>query len=268
MLKQNKSLFRKPFLKVLRSKMSVLPDLHSLPTYPRKDIRPGGVPNGVYCLDTNAQLDPCESSIVYQRNAIPAFPGEFEEAAEFMRTKVRNDSFMGNAIPRKQCTFGVVQYKNYQLVPDSASWPTLVHRVRAATVDFARQLGVPRPEEYTGVHANYYPDQFAGVQKHSDNEIQLDPDAPIFSYTYIHDNSVEGAREFTIWRMSKGADHIEGKGRLVDITLYSGDLLVMQGDMQKFFDHSIEKKTTSVHARLNFTVRKFVSRKEAMARRK
>lgn len=248
--------------------MSGLPNLYHLTHYPRRDIRPGGVPNGVYCLDTSARLDPCGSSIVYQRNAIPALSGEFGEAAEFMRTKVRNDSFMGNAILRKQCTFGSVQYKNYQLVSDSASWPTLVHRVLAATVDFARQLKVPKPEEYKAVHANYYPDGDASVAKHTDDELVLDTDAPIFSYTYIHNDSVDGAREFTIWRMAKGADHIEGKGRLVDITLYSGDLLVMQGDMQKFFLHSIEKKTTPVHARLNFTVRKFVTRKEAMARQK
>lgn len=38
--------------------------------------------------------------------------------------------------------------------------------------------------------------------------------------------------------MSSAGAAVEGKGRLADITLYSGDLLVMQGDMQKYFDHA------------------------------
>ena len=245
-----------------------LPDLHNLTVYPRKEIHPGGVKNGVYCLDTKESLNPCESSIVYQRNALPALDGEFKEAADFMRNEVRDDSFMGNPVKRKQCTFGPLQYKNYQLVSDRTMWPQLVGRVLSATVQFAKQLGVDSPDEYNAVHANFYPDGDASVVKHADDEVVLIPGAPIFSYTYIHGKAMEGAREFTIWRMPKGADHVEGKGKLADITLYSGDLLIMQGDMQKYFQHSIEKKTTPVHPRLNFTVRKFVSRKEAMARQK
>jgi len=248
--------------------MSALPDLRQLPLRPRKEVRPNGVDSGVYCLDTQEKLKPCESSIIYQRNALPALPDEFDAAAKFMREQVRDDSFMGNLVPRKQCTFGPVKYKSYQLVSDRNTWPKLVSRVLDATVEFARQLGVESPEDYNAVHANFYPDGDASVQKHADDELVLVPDAPIFSYTYIENAASDGAREFTIWRMPKGADHIEGKGRLADITLYSGDLLVMQGEMQKYFQHSVEKKVTPVHPRLNFTVRKFVSRKEAMVRQR
>lgn len=249
--------------------MSGVPDLTSLTLRPRRDLHPGpGVESGIYCLDTKERLDPCASSIVYQRNALPATSDEFEQVVDFMRTRVRDDSFMGHPVPRKQCTFGHVKYKQYQLFSDTAEWPALAHRVLSATVQFAKQLGIDAPNEYNAVHANFYPNGDASVAKHADDEVVLIPGAPIFSYTYIHGDSVGAAREFSIWRMPKGAEHIEGKGKLVDITLYSGDLLIMQGDMQRFFQHSIEKKTTPVHPRINFTVRKFVSRKEAMARQK
>ena len=148
----------------------------------------------------------------------------------------------------------------------SAVWPRLVHRVLEATRAFAAQLGIPDPNEYQGVHANFYPDGNSKVQKHADDELQLVPGAPIFSYTYVQNDDPSLAREFTIWRAPKGADHIEGKGKLVEVTLYSGDLLVMMGDMQRFFHHSIEPQERPVAPRLNLTVRKFVSRKDAMAR--
>lgn len=242
-----------------------LPNLSALTLKPRDQLT-RQASDGIYCLDTKDKLNPCQSSVVLQRDALPILPGEFEEAATFMQERVRQDTMMGNMVPRKQCTFGSVQYKQYQLVQDNSQWPSIVHRVLEATRQFAAQLGVPNPEEYTGVHANYYADGDSKVPKHSDDEKQLVPGAPIFSYTYLVSDDRSLARDFTIWKMPSAGEAVEGKGRLSDITLYSGDLLVMTGDMQKYFNHSIEPQTRPVAARLNFTVRKFVSRKEALAR--
>ena len=44
-----------------------------------------------------------------------------------------------------------------------------MRKVLAKTKEFAEQLGVPNPEEYIGVHANYYPD--------GDSSVTLGPDA-------------------------------------------------------------------------------------------
>lgn len=237
-----------------------LPNLSGLQSKKRNELKPGNETNdGIYCLDRKDELSPCDSSVVLKRAALPATPEEFEEAVAFMTNSVRQDQFMGRPVPRKQCTFGPTQYKAYQLVSDESEWPAIVKRVLDATQEFARQLGVENPDEYTGVHANFYPDGDSSVQKHADNENQLVAGAPIFSYTFLHPGGEAGlARDFTIWKMPKGADKIEGKGRLADVTLYSGDLLVMQGEMQTFFLHSIEKQPGKpVASRLNFTVRKF-----------
>lgn len=249
--------------------MSSLPNLSALTESKKpRSLLGRKALSGVYCLNTRDTLDKCTSSVVLQRNALPIAPNEFEEAVAFMTDSVRQDSFMGNPVPRKQCTFGPTQYKSYQLVDDVTTWPSIVTRVLQATRAFAAQLKVDNPEEYSGVHANFYPDGNSSVQKHSDNEKQLVEGAPIFSYTYLENDDPVLARDFTIWKMKSSGDLVEGAGRLADITLHSGDLLVMQGDMQKHFEHSIEKnQKRPVAPRLNFTVRKFVSRKEAAVRK-
>lgn len=237
--------------------------LESLKPYkPRQALIPTA-PTGVYCLHKVEGIVPCDARVILIRNAVPATQDEFVLAAEFMQSQVRQDvDFMQRPLARKQCTFGPTQYKKYQLFPDQAQWPSLVRRVLEATKQIARLLDMPNPEEYTGVHANYYPDGNASVYRHSDKEKQLVPGAPIFSYTYIANNDPTLARDFTIWKTQDKvlAKEIEGdRQRLVDITLFSGDLLIMDGNMQDYFEHSIEKvgEGQPVAPRLNFTVRKF-----------
>jgi alkylated DNA repair dioxygenase AlkB len=246
-----------------------LPDLTALTESkkPRRDLVPNA-PNGVYCLNQKDSVELCNSSVLLYRNALAINDGEFEEAANFMINKVEQQYFMGNLVPRKQCTFGPVKYKTYQHVPNEAEWPSVVERVRKATQAFAAQLGIPNPEEYTGVHANYYADAMDSVAEHSDAEKQLIKGAPIFSYTYIIDNNDSLARGFQIYRMTTAGDVVDGKGQVADVTLRSGDLLVMMGDMQQLFNHGIKKQPgKEIGARLNFTVRKFVPSEQVMKRK-
>ena len=254
-----------------------LPNLSNLPRFPRKNMNQATEDNdvladGVYCLDRYDDTSACAASILYKRKALIAAPGEFVQAAEFMQSdRVPQQKFMGHDVPRKQATFGLVKYKSYPLISDHDQWPSLVKRVLSVTQEFAEQLGDPNPEMYNAVHANYYPRGDSSVNRHADDEPLLVEDAPIFSYTYIQDDDDDAARPFTVWRKSSGVDHVqlnpqEGvkkTPKLFDIMLYSGDLLVMQGNMQKHFDHSIEKrKHDSVKPRLNFTVRKHKTEEE------
>ena len=224
--------------------------------------------SGVYCLNKIDSVNVCNSSVLLYRNALPASKEDFEAAVIYMRENVRDDYCYQHPVPRKQCTFGPVKYKSYEHHADEGKWPALVKIVLNATQQFATQLGIPNPEEYQGVHANYYADGNSCVNKHADDEIQLVENAPIFSYTYLENNNPNLARDFTIWKSSTVGDVVEGKGRIADVTLYSGDLLVMMGNMQKETQHSIERQKRPVAARLNFTVRKFVERKDAMARKR
>lgn len=247
----------------------MLPNLSSLSDRkPRKELV-ADAPNGVYCLNRNDSIELCSSSVLLYRNALPMLGGEFEKAADFMINSVKQEYSMGNRVPRKQCTFGAIKYKTYPLVSDESIWPSIVKRVRDATQTFAAQLSIPNPEEYTGVHANYYANETDSVMPHSDAEPQLVKGAPIFSYTYIVNDDRSRARGFQIYRQSSAGDAVDGKGQLADVTLYPGDLLVMMGDMQEHFNHGIKKLPgQTIGARLNFTVRKFVDRNEVMKRKR
>jgi alkylated DNA repair dioxygenase AlkB len=219
--------------------------------------------DGLYCLDKRNDIDPCRSYVVLKRAAIATTPQEFDEAEAFFRDNLPPSfKFMTATVTRQQCTFGRVPYKKYKLFDEPERWPALVHRVIAATQAFATQLGVPEPSEYDSVHGNYYPDEGASVMAHSDDEPQLVPGAPIFSYTFLKDDDNARAREFVIKAKPK-KDHIDKTTGGIKIRLESGDLLVMAGDMQADFVHELPKlkgQPEGVYApRLNFTVRRFVS---------
>ena len=217
--------------------------------------------DGLYCLDKRNDIDPCRSYIILKRAAIQATPEEFAEAEAFFLANYQPFKFMTTMITRRQCTFGTVKYKNYDLV-EPARWPALVCRTIAATQAFATQLGIPHANEYDSVHGNYYPDEGAGVMAHADDEPQLIPGAPIFSYTFLKDDDNTRAREFVIKAKPK-KDHIDKTTGGIKVRLESGDLLVMAGDMQADFVHELPKlkgQPEGVYApRLNFTVRRFVA---------
>ena len=218
--------------------------------------------DGLYCLDKRDIIDPCRSYIILKRAAIQATPEEFAEAEAFFMNESKTEAkpMYGNKSTRRQCTFGLVQYKDYHLV-EPVRWPALVCRTIAATQAFATQLGIPHANEYDSVHGNYYPDEGAGVMAHADDEPQLIPGAPIFSYTFLKDDDNTRAREFVI-KAKPRKDHIDKTTGGIKVRLESGDLLVMAGDMQADFVHELPKlkgQPEGVYApRLNFTVRRFV----------
>jgi alkylated DNA repair dioxygenase AlkB len=235
------------------------------PAKPRSALKPGReTEDGVYCLDCETALTPCTARVILYRKAVPLLPGEFAAAVRVMTGEdVPQQMCMGRPVPRQQATFGPVKYKTYPLLPLCAM--PLAQRLLEATRVFAAQLGDPHPEQYTGVHVNYYADGDCSVMRHSDDERQLVPGARIFSYTYLESDLDRLARDFTIWKKA-GCDAIEGKGKIARVTLYSGDLIIMDENMQETTEHSIEKvKSCEVAPRLNFTVRKFVSMEEANA---
>ncbi len=220
--------------------------------------------DGLYCLDKRNDIDPCRSYIILKRAAIQATPEEFAEAEAFFLANYEPFKFMTTVITRRQCTFGTVHYKDYDLVLPPR-WPALVRRTIAATQAFATQLGIPHPEEYDAVHGNYYPDEGAGVMAHADDEPQLIPGAPIFSYTFLKDDDNTRAREFVIKRKAhpaSGKEAIDATTGGIKVRLESGDLLVMAGDMQADFTHELPKRKGQPEGlyapRLNFTVRRFV----------
>ncbi len=88
---------------------------------------------------------------------------------------------------------------------------------------------------------NLYPTGQESMGWHRDNEQDLVMNAPILSVSL-------GASRRMIFRFGK-----EGEKR--EITLQHGDILVMQGEIQKFWYHSIPKSATTSEARISLTFR-------------
>jgi alkylated DNA repair dioxygenase AlkB len=105
--------------------------------------------------------------------------------------------------------------------------------------------------EYDAALVNWYGPNHS-IGKHADNEKQLRPNCPIFSFSW------GDTRRFLIYAM-KGGPCIK------TYKLEHGDLFVMGGNLQKTHKHAIEKVKKKHDSeivkgkRINFTIRAIVN---------
>lgn len=151
-------------------------------------------------------------------------------------------------VRRRQITFGATYDFGQKTQSDQrpvSQWPEAVQMALHKTKEMARRLGFS-PDMYNVVHVNYYPDGRAGIAAHADDEKQMVPGAPIFSFSLS-----PLPRRFRISHKNNS---------VADVMLNGGDILVMMGDMQKHFKHSVPPTTAKKYEtsyRLNLTVRAF-----------
>ncbi|WP_448548347.1 alpha-ketoglutarate-dependent dioxygenase AlkB family protein [Thalassotalea fusca] len=140
------------------------------------------------------------------------------------------------AVPRLQAWFGDNQqtysYSGIQLKPNSFTTTLAVLNERVS-----QHCGVT----FNSVLANYYRDENDSVSWHSDDESELGKNPVIASL------SLGQTRIFKLKHKVTGEKY--------EIPLQSGDLLVMSGEMQHFWQHAILKETTKLQARINLTFR-------------
>lgn len=178
-------------------------------------------------------------------------------------------------LKRKQATFGAAydfgQENKCFLDESDGEWPQAVRACLAKTKQLLSSQeeaedGVRNPaqfeagslsELYNGVHVNLYPSGDAGVQPHMDSEKDMVQGLPIFSYTLLSGDPQP--RPFSIY--ARPDRRGEKPRKLYDVALRHGDLLVMQGEMQKCYLHGVEPARPASAfkgaRRLNLTVRAF-----------
>lgn len=236
----------------------------------------------------------CDSALVLLRHAVSTdvVGAEYESmharCFEFMGDDAlvpptRNPYNANSTLLRKQITFRERDAVDYNFSGQSVQntpldeAPYLVRRV----LDYTKRLIVynrraqyaqwadVNPDTYNAVHCNLYATPAAGVKAHQDNEAQLIVGAPIFSYTFLASKDGSGVvqpREFEI--STPYTRQVGGKNprlvrdfkRVAGVTLGDGDLLVMQGDVQREWYHRIVPGNNTRHAntmRINMTVRAF-----------
>jgi len=268
------------------------PSLAALSLRTRNQLRPDA-PSGLYCLDTAERLEPCDSSIILVRKAIEASQAHVQALDDFMSDpafvaitpnklggyeknpdgtfvvpdastpswKIARDAKTGEPrawklpVLRRQATFG--PHYNFgqvnTVVEDRARWPALVRQCLEYAQQLAEQKGIAR-ELYNGVHTNLYDSGKANLAPHKDAEPAILAGLPIFSFTFL--NGALEPRPFSIYHPANAQNTKPEK--VADIILQNGDLLIMQGSMQRWFLHGVEStaaKRFERARRLNLTVR-------------
>ena len=105
---------------------------------------------------------------------------------------------------------------------------------------------------FNAVLVNHYVNGEAGMGWHADKERELG-DKPI-----IASISLGQTRRFA-FRHRKELTNVKNPPRLAEYILNSGDLLIMKGDTQKFFEHCVVKDKSATNTRINLTFRKIVT---------
>ena len=149
-------------------------------------------------------------------------------------------------IPRLQAWHGdsdaVMTYSGSRFDPQD--WhPTLSH--------LREQLYELLQVQFNSVLANRYRDGNDSVGWHADNEPELGPQPCIASI------SLGATRRFSFKQKLKSAPRTN-KSTSVNIELRHGDLLVMAGQTQRYWHHSLPKTTKQVGERINLTYRTII----------
>ena len=243
------------------------------------------LPSGDYYLP-----DDPGALLRYEPGAIACSKAQYDELWRFGEVKVPpspNPLNRNNNLRRKQATFGAV-YKfgaqvSMRVEEPEESWPELV---RTAIRDSQSRIAPPeRRGLFCQAHVNWYPDGRAGMGRHRDAEPDLEPGAPIFSYSFLSDGVVlygdddetgddtrassssspspAGCtpRLFDVYRLG-------AKKPIATVPLGHGDVLVMAGSMQKTHEHGVRVSAAKAHAqqsRINITVRAFKLDSEAVS---
>ncbi len=174
----------------------------------------------------------------------PAFLGAtqaqaaFDAVRESTRWQQPEITLFGRRVltPRLSCWMGdanaVYRYSNTTFTPEPWTQPVLELRKRLHSA-----LGI----RFNSVLLNYYRNGSDAMGWHSDDEPELGVQPLIASL------SLGGERRFLLRRRQGG--------KSTALRLANGSLLVMQGDTQKFYQHSLPRTAKPVQPRLNLTFR-------------
>lgn len=105
--------------------------------------------------------------------------------------------------------------------------------------------------DFNAVLCNHYDNGEAGMGWHADKEKELGTKPIIASLSFGQ------SRRFA-FRHRRDVSGLKNPPRLIEYTLNSGDLLIMKGDTQKYFEHCVIKDKSAKDIRINLTFRKIV----------
>ena len=205
-----------------------LPDLSNLTSKPHNSLSENAG-DGVYCLDHIEDLKSCKSSVIIMRNAVPFSREDTQELDEFMSERPRTKNRYGTYNNRIQTTFGAA----YDFGQESSIVPrnfSILRKPNDAEIESQRsEFERKREERY---------------QKVAQKAAEAGKPTPPRAKTAFSPHPI----------------------KLHDVKLGHGDVLIMQGEMQRHFLHSVatdSRKALENARRMNLTVRAFKETVEA-----
>jgi alkylated DNA repair dioxygenase AlkB len=144
-------------------------------------------------------------------------------------------------VPRLNAWYGDPgrSYSWSGIAMDPSPWTSTLHEVKKRVSELA-------DTEFNSVLANLYRDGNDKVDWHADDEEVLGVNPVIASV------SLGAARKFRIRRKDRSSQPI-------DISLKSGDVLIMSGSTQRYWEHQVPRTKKVTEPRVNLTFRKVTS---------
>jgi alkylated DNA repair dioxygenase AlkB len=146
--------------------------------------------------------------------------------------------------PRLSAWFGETGtvYKYSGITRVAREWPDYLDEIRQKIEEYTEQ-------KFNSVLLNYYRAGSDGMGKHSDDEKELGRKPVIASL------SLGATRRFILHPKSAR------QGKSISVNLPHGSLMVMSGNCQKNWKHSVPKTKTPIGPRINLTFRKIYNLK-------
>lgn len=192
---------------------------------------------------TTINILPFDGECYYYNNIF----NEFEATLfyEMLKNDIdwRNDSIIlfGKKITtrRKVAWYGDQEfgYKYSGVTRKASTWNSLLLKIKKIVEDISM-------EKYNSCLLNYYNDGDDGMSWHSDNENCLEKNGTIASLSF-------GAERLFYFKHKYKQEKIK-------IKLEHGSLLLMKGETQTYWLHSIPKSKKIKNPRINLTFRKFI----------
>jgi alkylated DNA repair dioxygenase AlkB len=131
----------------------------------------------------------------------------------------------------------VYTYSNIRMEPEP--WTPLLESIRDRVSEFCKA-------EFNSVLLNLYRDGNDSMGWHSDDEKELGPQPTIASLSFGAERTFKFRHKF-----NRSLKH--------SMTLSHGSLMVMQGETQALWQHSLPKTRKKVFPRINLTFRRILS---------
>lgn len=194
-------------------------------------------------------LDPISTMILQGECRVELISGFIPESSEIYQNLInqldwRQDQITlygkTHDVPRLQAWYAdpglTYTYSHIKLEP--TPWNELL-------LDLKKRIEGPYQAEFNSVLCNYYRHGSDYVAWHSDNEPELGEEPVIASLSF-------GATRKFVLREKRD------KKKKIELSLKSGDLLLMSGKTQELYEHQISKTKKEKEGRVNLTFRQII----------